>query len=1100
MKFRIESKRPEKYDKPEVQPFKRRIKPLKRSQEPLTQEYMLQALVVCGIELPSFGTISNQSLRVRMSIGMHEISTRAAKYESGQCRWNEFICTEKLALPLDPKQIPDIFVYLVREDMKPVCFTRMPAVVDTKTGQLMGFDNTAQWYLLKEDKSIDALNTDVFPGNVLLKIGFGTAEDAMRHQAEWKQLLETAKKATPYQVRVHIYQGDDLPAADANGLCDPYVVCKISGKKDKTRTIKKNRYPGYYETLCFDDIMLPEYNNFEYATQVTFRLYDYDFDGDDYLGTCSFNMQDAVISANPDEPLPIPSKWINFFYEEPGDTQGSLLVMVQLIPTLGRSIPKPIREGITPATRKAYIELILIGIRDMAPYNFQSMCAPFLEVELNSFGSSYLSTTASSKRPEPENPNFLEKIVMPVMLPEHSIFSTPLQIRARDTRLGGWLKPVVGVCQIDLTTKIPWCEDTYIAPATDLFYQPETDRGDAGGLGGMIDPVADKVAQEEAKRLAEMQEDDFIAMPEPMSADKYIKDKMAAEDTGAGVFGALNHIDATGNAVKKSAADAFADPDWSQDDGDQPPAWSIGRKKLDAELEVELQTTPFETYSLMRGQTTGSMLGNTLKVVGRLKGLVRVMQDENEPPLLSEALMKQLLKPEKYVVRLYCLTGRGIAAMDLDMMGNPASSDPYLKVSLGKETFNDRENYQEDKKELVDLYTMIPFNCELPGTSQLQINLMDADMIGSDDLIGKTTIDLEDRWFDARWQKMGEENVQMPGSDPNDPTKVRWQTKPIERRSIYIPAKSQNQGVLELWVDIMKPEVASAFPPDDVSLPPTQMFEVRVVIWKCKDVPPMDSLEGMSDLFVKCWPEGCSPAETDTHWRAKKGKASYNWRLLFDVELGHSTRAMKFPYLHLQLWDRDILKWNDCAGEGTIDIGRYYRKAYKRNIALKLFETKKGAAGKRAAKKKDKFSKIEVLDTEDDIPVEEDDEEEQKEGEVRPSTTEGDVTHSPMVTAGNVASSGKKPAFAPMSQLLPPRAQKDSDDEDSDDDAPAVGAGATAGPGAGPVIPDSRKKVKHHKQNLIIVSVFPLIFYYYYLLFSCTLSLSHLCAARTRRR
>ena len=29
MKFRIESHRPEKYDKPEVQPFKRRIKPVK---------------------------------------------------------------------------------------------------------------------------------------------------------------------------------------------------------------------------------------------------------------------------------------------------------------------------------------------------------------------------------------------------------------------------------------------------------------------------------------------------------------------------------------------------------------------------------------------------------------------------------------------------------------------------------------------------------------------------------------------------------------------------------------------------------------------------------------------------------------------------------------------------------------------------------------------------------------------------------------------------------------------------------------------------------------------------------------------------------------
>ena len=29
-------------------------------------------------------------------------------------------------------------------------------------------------------------------------------------------------------------------------------------------------------------------------------------------------------------------------------------------------------------------------------------------------------------------------------------------------------------------------------------------------------------------------------------------------------------------------------------------------------------------------------------------------------------------------------------------------------------------------------------------------------------------------------------------------------------------------------------------------------------------------------------------------------------------------------------------------GEGMIDLGPYYRKAYKRGITLKLFETKKG--------------------------------------------------------------------------------------------------------------------------------------------------------------
>ena len=56
------------------------------------------------------------------------------------------------------------------------------------------------------------------------------------------------------------------------------------------------------------------------------------------------------------------------------------------------------------------------------------------------------------------------------------------------------------------------------------------------------------------------------------------------------------------------------------------------------------------------------------------------MMSEDEPPLLSDTLMKQLLKPEKYCVRLYALTGKGLAAMDFNMAGQPANSDPYLKV------------------------------------------------------------------------------------------------------------------------------------------------------------------------------------------------------------------------------------------------------------------------------------------------------------------------------------------------------------------------------------------------------------------------------------
>jgi hypothetical protein len=239
----------------------------------------------------------------------------------------------------------------------------------------------------------------------------------------------------------------------------------------------------------------------------------------------------------------------------------------------------------------------------------------------------------------------------------------------------------------------------------------------------------------------------------------------------------------------------------------------------------------------------------------------------------------------------------------------------------------------------------------------------------------------------------------------------------------------------------MTQEEASAFPPDDVALPPKAIFEVRVVIWKTKNVPPMDSLEGMSDLFVKCWPEGCDPQETDTHWRCKKGKASFNWRCLFDVELGPNTRAMKFPYFHLQLWDRDILKWNDCAGEGTINLGKYYRKAYKRNMCLKLFEKKKGLAAKRANVK---VAREGLIEDDDEVePPENDEGTDPLDGEGMARRDDLDVI-SPLRLGGSPA--GPPPAaptgYVTPSSLLPPRDAVDSDDDDDDTIQGDTGMGA----------------------------------------------------------
>eukprot|EP00604_Paraphysomonas_vestita_P002816 CAMPEP_0174818892 /NCGR_PEP_ID=MMETSP1107-20130205/1828_1 /TAXON_ID=36770 /ORGANISM="Paraphysomonas vestita, Strain GFlagA" /LENGTH=1810 /DNA_ID=CAMNT_0016031457 /DNA_START=453 /DNA_END=5885 /DNA_ORIENTATION=- len=971
---RIESQRPKKYDKDEIEPFRRRVPRLPTQNEPKYQTYILKALVVSGTELPKFIDPSNPlkkaKLQVLIGCGKYEMYSQRVDCNNGVCDWAEYL-TQEFDYPIDSSQIPDICVYLCKgkdNTLQPICYARFKAkdLLNEK------FTSPPKWILLQEDKSIDALDKGEFPGNLLLRLGFGIVDDARQTQNEWESSIQRMKRRTPYQVRCHIYQGKDLPAADSNGLLDPLIHVNLLGITHKSAEKKKTRFPLYYQTLIFD-CELPER---EFLPQANVQLYDIDLIKNEFMGQFFYDLKDAFVLNNPDDPLPDPA-YYDFFTELPGDGQGSLLISFQLIP---KNRPDEVigkLPVIQPTLRQAYIEVIAIGLRDMKPFNFQSMVAPFLEMELECIDKKVIIQTDHSKRPSPDDPNFLQRLVMPVMLPDNALFATPMALRARDTRLGGFLKPEVGVGIVDLINKIPWSK-TYKPPQSDIFFQDKlnmsagfiaTNSNNNGGDEETKTLELDAAAKK-AKELQEQRdkaaEDDFVLTQQPVELDQLIKQRINELDVGAGVFGALSHLELPeyGGKRKKVAEEYFGEIDLTEDEVDEPPKYMIGRKVLPYELEEELKTTPFETYYLYRGQKNHPVLGNTLKVVGKFKGLVRVMLEENEPALFD---MTALLKPQQYKVRLYVLAGKNLTPMDMGFGGRPGKSDPYLKVKLGKELFDDRENAVDDVTD-VDIYKLVEFNAELPGYSQLHISVMDKDEIGTDDVIGSTTIDLEDRWFDNRWQEIGRSNRN------EDPEKLRWDTKDLERRSLYVPSSNNPQGILECWVDILRPGEASAFPPDDVALPPKQLFEVRVVIWKSADVPAQDTLGGqnMTDLFIKCWPEGCPEQETDTHWRSKKGKASFNWRMLFDIELGHNSRAMKFPYFHFQMWDRDIIKWNDMIAEGSINLGFYYRKAFKKNVAIKLYETPKGGAAKRTVKQNKESKQVIIKDTTADIPPPED--------------------------------------------------------------------------------------------------------------------------------
>ena len=217
-----------------------------------------------------------------------------------------------------------------------------------------------------------------------------------------------------------------------------------------------------------------------------------------------------------------------------------------------------------------------------------------------------------------------------------------------------------------------------------------------------------------------------------------------------------------------------------------------------------------------------------------------------------------------------------------------------------------RDSYQLDEPN-PSFFQVFEFDVSFPGTAPIVIEAYDYDMLFGDDLIGRTTIDLDDRFFSPEWRSI--------------------KNKPIEYRELYHESTQLAQGTITCWLDIIERKSKSNMQQDkkwDNSPEPTREYQLRVAVYEASGVKTADVIEGTSDVFVKAWLSG-SPdekRETDTHWRCTTGNPSFNYRLLFDFKAPQPKRgAEKEAYkLNIQLFDRDILKSNDFLAHFELDL------------------------------------------------------------------------------------------------------------------------------------------------------------------------------------
>lgn len=97
--------------------------------------------------------------------------------------------------------------------------------------------------------------------------------------------------------------------------------------------------------------------------------------------------------------------------------------------------------------------------------------------------------------------------------------------------------------------------------------------------------------------------------------------------------------------------------------------------------------------------------------------------------------------PIRVLVRVYIIRANDLHPMDMN-----GKADPYIVLHLGTNKINDKDNYIS--KQLNPVFgKCFEMEANFPKDSMLTIKIQDWDLLSSDDIIGETKIDLENRFY-----------------------------------------------------------------------------------------------------------------------------------------------------------------------------------------------------------------------------------------------------------------------------------------------------------------------------------------------------------------
>ena len=369
----------------------------------------------------------------------------------------------------------------------------------TRAGDSLPQPIETRWYDLQHDLSHKSSMAKMsYPGSILCKLSLANMDDATADQ-EWEKDRRKLEIVKPYALRVYVYQCKSLPSVDENGLIDPYIKIRFAGEKKKTAVKPMTKNPCYYEVFDFHK-NLPE--DLSLAPTIVVQLWDNKFVLNTPVAAVRVSPSAIPLKTNIlslEAPKP---QWYDFYGIDNQRKLGRILLAFQLFLRNDEKQYLSPSTDITPRMRRAYLDIHTIGIRNLikstssaglsngsiggpgassaitrlragskAPRQGGKVWKPFVTYNLTEgrMSDSYRIILNSSKTPSPQNPNFLDRKIQMVNIPEDPMFAPSLEILVYDDFMTG--PKLIACCEVDLTTKLVWNSLEYIPPRQQEYWQ-----------------------------------------------------------------------------------------------------------------------------------------------------------------------------------------------------------------------------------------------------------------------------------------------------------------------------------------------------------------------------------------------------------------------------------------------------------------------------------------------------------------------------------------------------------------------------------------------------------------------------------------------------